>query len=95
MPKILLLAFLYAALMFIFQRLVFTKSEHKLIHFLPSLFVGIVYLSAIALPIVDRIQLASGQNDGHLFFTFVALIVAGINTAGLAGIGAAWLYERV
>ena len=89
------IAVLYAVVLFVVQTMLFRKTEKRIVHWIPLLFIGLVYLTALVLPILDPIMAELGRNDGYSFYTFAALLTAGINTVGLAADGVAWLIEKV
>ena len=90
-----IIAILYAVLLFAAQTILFRKTEKRIVHWIPLMFIGLVYLTALVLPILDPILAELGRNDGYSFYTFAALLTAGVNTVGLAADGVAWLIEKV
>ena len=92
---LIIIAVLYAVLMFVAQTMLFRKTEKRIVHWIPLMFVSVVYLTALVLPVLDPIMAELGRNDGYSFYAFAALLTAGINTMGLAAVGAAWLIEKV
>lgn len=93
MPVI--IAIIYAAALFAAQTLLFRKTEKRLLHMLPLAVITLVYLVALCLPMADTVMTELGRNDGYSFYSFAALLSAGINTCGLIGDGVAWLVEKV
>ena len=90
-----LIGILYVVICFLSQRLLLQRTEKRILHFLPLIAVGVIYLVSACLPLADDIMTALGRNDGYAFYHFAALLTAGVNTLGLLSIGAAWLYEKV
>ena len=93
MPVI--IAIIYAAALFTVQTLLFRKTKKRLLHLLPLAVIALVYLVALCLPIADTVMTGLGRNDGYAFYSFAAMLTAGINTVGLIADGAAWLVEKV
>jgi len=92
---LIVIAVLYAVLLFVCQMILFRKTPRRIHHMIPLIVIGGVYLAALLLPAADGIMAALGRNDGYSFYAFAAWITAGINTLGLAANGIAWLIEKV
>jgi len=90
MFKIVLIALAFAAVMFGLQRLVFDKSERRLVHLVPVFITIAVYAVSVGLCVFNELN-----PTGFMFYTFVGIITAAVNTAGLVGVGIAWLIEKV
>ncbi len=86
---------IYAAIVFAAQILLFRKTQKRLLHLLPLAVIALAYLIALCLPIADTVMTGLGRNDGYNFYSFAALLTAGINTCGLIGDGIAWLLEKL
>ncbi len=89
------IAIIYAVLLFTVQTILFQKTTKKILHMIPLLIIGLVYFAALLLPFADKVMMELGRNDGYSFYSFVASLVAGINTLGLAADGTVWLIEKV
>ncbi len=92
---LILLAVLYAVIVFIVQTMLFRHTSKTIIHTIPLMVIGAVYILALLMPLADQVMIELGRNDGYSFYSFVALLVAGNNTLGLIADGAAWLIEKV
>jgi len=92
---LILLAVLYAVIVFVVQTMLFRHTSGKMIRMIPLMVIGAGYLIAVLLPLADQVMIELGRNDGYAFYSFAALIAAGINTLGLIADGAAWLIEKV
>ncbi len=85
----------YVVVIFLVQTLLLRTSQKRILHLLPLIMIGVVYLAAACLPALDGIMAELGRNDGYSFWGFTALLTAGMNTLGLFSVGAAWLIEKV
>jgi len=92
---LILLAVLYAVCVFLIQTMLFRKTSRKILHAIPLMGIGGIYIIALFLPLADSVMTELGRNDGYSFYSFAALLTAGINTLGLFADGAAWLVEKV
>ena len=90
-----ILGILYVVLCFVLQTILFRKTEKKVLHFLPLILIGVIYIVCVSLPMMDAVMTELGRNDGFNFYGFSAMIAAGVNTVGLIAVGAAWIYESV
>ena len=88
-------AVIYGAVMFFAQTALFRRSSRKIVHILPLIVIGLVYVTALFLPLGDQIMAQLDRNDGYSFYAFVALLVSGVNTVGLVADGVAWLVWKV
>ena len=90
MYKVALIGIAFAALMFLFQRLLFCKTGRRILHFLPVFVHAAVYAVSVGLCVYDALH-----PYGFMFYTFVGALTAAVNTVGLIGVGIAWLFEKV
>ena len=90
-----LISILYAIACFCLQTFLLGRYSKGRVHAVPLIIVGIVYLAAISLPLLDLYMRSVGLNDGYSFCSFVAACTAGVNTVGLCSIGLAWLINKV
>ena len=60
---------------------------------IPLMVIGLVYIVALCMPLADYVMMELGRNDGYMFYSFIASLIAVINTIGLLADGVAWLFE--
>ena len=90
-----LISILYAIGCFCLQTFLLGRYSKRRVHAVPLIIVGVVYLAAISLPLIDLYMKSAGLNDGYSFCSFVAACTAGVNTVGLCSVGLAWLIHKV
>lgn len=90
MFKIIIASIVVAAATFVLQMLLFHKTERKILRFIPLFVVGLLYVVAIILFVLDF-----SKSGGYLFNTLMALIISWIGTVALVADAAAWLVEKV
>lgn len=92
MFRLILIAVVWFILMYLLQSFVFKRASGTIAKFVPLILVVLIYIGALAVGIAE---FHFGNHDGYLFYEFMASLAAGINTVGLAAVGAAWLVEYV
>ena len=54
----------YVVVIFLVQTLLLRTSQKRILHLLPLILIGVVYLAAACLPALDGIMAELGRNDG-------------------------------
>ena len=90
MSKFILVFLVLAAAVCGIQSVLFAKTSRRILHFLPLIVIGAVYLTAFGLYLSDL-----NRNGGVLMNTIFAYVIAIFNTSALVGDGIAWLIEKV
>lgn len=91
--KLICITALYAAGIFLLQRILFLKTSKTIFHCFPLYIIYFVYLATAGCFLYDTLGFSS--HDGFLFRSLMAWIIIGINTAALLADGIAWLIEKI